>query len=307
MNKAIVFGGNGNLGFAIVKTLLSHNIETLSMARHTDKVDTIKNNLFKNIVVDANDLHMLDGNNLLVNFVKNSDCVFYYTAWKGHDRLRDGSLQEQMQNVTYVSDAIILASKLGCSKFVYAGTQDEAIFEYYLNNNIWKEKACPEHDVNYMSAKLACRDMNLLISYLNKIDYIHTRFSAVINSDLSGVGFIPNTLKKILQKEQYPDVVNQNPMEIISIEELAEAYYHIGLHGKNKANYYLGRGEVDCISNFFKRFEANVNNTTCDEDLKQNNFPISLLDTFNSNSLFNDTNFKFNKSFADISMEIINK
>lgn len=307
MNRAIVFGANGNVGLAIVKSLLNHNIETLALSRHTENLDTIDNDLLKSVVVSADDLPMIDGNSLLVNFVRGHDCVFYYTAWKGHDRLRNGTLEEQMKNVTYASDAIILASKLGCSKFVYVGTQDEAIFEYYLKDE-WKNSACPEQDVNYMSAKLAARDMNLLISYLNKIDYVHTRFSVVINKELEGVGFVPNTLKKIMNKESYPEVMNQNPMEIISLEELAEAYYHIGMHGKNKANYYLGCGDVDTIANFFTRFDALSNGKeVCSSCLKQNNFDKDLLKSFDSSQLFEDTNFKFKKNFNEFAKEIISK
>ncbi|SPT70864.1 NAD-dependent epimerase/dehydratase family protein [Anaerobiospirillum thomasii] len=307
MDRAIVFGANGNLGSAIVKALLSHNIETLALSRHTDRLDCIDSPIFRQAIVDAKDLSMIDGNTLLVNFVKGHDCAFYYTAWKGNERLRDGTLQEQMDNVTYVSDAIVLAAKLGCTKFIYTGTQDEAIFENYLKSE-WKTKACPEHDINYMSAKLAARDMNLLISYLNKIDYIHTRFSAVINTNLEGVGFIPNTLKKLMNNEPIPETVNNNPMEIISIDELAEAYYHLGLKGKNKANYYLGCGDVDTISNLFKRFVAIKDNKDLNSlNLQSTDFSKQLLQEYDPALLFKDTNFKFTKNFTQIAKEIVLK
>ena len=53
MDRAIVFGANGNLGSAIVKALLSHNIETLALSRHTDRLDCIDSPIFRQAIVDA--------------------------------------------------------------------------------------------------------------------------------------------------------------------------------------------------------------------------------------------------------------
>ena len=52
-----------------------------------------------------------------INWSVGSDCVFYHFAWSGSERLADGSIQEQFNNVTYSSKTLVIAKKIGCIKF----------------------------------------------------------------------------------------------------------------------------------------------------------------------------------------------
>ena len=91
-------------------------------------------------------------------------------------------------------------------------------------------------------------------AYIEKIDYIHTRLSVPLSPNLSVGGFISNTLKKIKNKESYEPAKNNQIYDIISISDVSEAYYRIGLYGKNKADYFIGSGIPTKLNDFFENF-----------------------------------------------------
>lgn len=316
MKRAIVLGATGYLGKALVATLVKHNIDVLATGRSSrDKAlehTELKHNKVQYLSFDANNILELQNNKEVQEFVT-QDTVCYNLIWRGNSRLRDGSLEEQLNNIEISTNAIVVSAKLGCSKFINVGTQDEEIFSNYINSDTWLEKAYGDNDLNYAASKLVARDMNEVTAYLNKIDYIHTRFSVVLDKSLSGVSFIAKTLMNIIKGQDYPKVQNQNPMEIILLEELAEAYYHIGLNGKNKANYYIGRGDTHTLEEYFASFyqikqqidKGNLDNLKSLMVKKTHNFSEGLLNTYNPSSLKEDTNFEISSDFIAITKTIL--
>ena len=129
--------------------------------------------------------------------------IFINSAWHGYKSLSDGNLSEQIENIYLSNDAIKLATQIGCNRFLHIGS----IFENYIDNfinNDWNTKTYNfKNQLNYSLAKNICRDFNRLVSYLEKIEYIHCSFSVFIDPELSGKGYIPSTLKKISKDLDY--------------------------------------------------------------------------------------------------------
>ncbi|AJC93647.1 NAD(P)-dependent oxidoreductase [Campylobacter volucris] len=299
MKNAIVFGATGYIGKALVEKLLSQNIKVLAIGRrnqyiqHTNLkyvyIDTILEVFFEQLMVMKNDF---------------KDAVFYNVAWSGLDRLTNGEIQDQVKNIAMSSKAIQFASKLGCSKFINIGSQEEAIFNDFISSEKWKTTTYTSSPIYYAGAKFANMEMLKLLAYLEKIDFINTRFSIVIDKTLSGVSFVAKNLKSIVDGEIPQEVRNTQPCEIIFFDELIESYYQIGKFGKNKADYYLGIGKVDVLANYLSSFYEYKTNSK--EYIQSKlNFDKKLLDTFDPSSLCKDTNFYFKKDFSQIMREIL--
>ncbi len=299
MKNAIVFGATGYIGRALVEKLLSKEVNVLALGR---KKQYLKHKNLKYIAINA-ELEIFFEQLLELRY-DYEDTVFYNVAWSGLDRLTNGEIQDQLKNITMSSKAIKFAAKFNCSKFINIGSQEESIFNYFVSTDSWKTISYTSSPIYYAGAKFANMEMLKLLAYLEKIDFVNTRFSIVIDKSLSGVSFVAKNLKEILNGGELQNIKNTQPCEIILLDELAESYYEIGKFGKNKADYYLGMGKPDILTNYllsFYYYKTDVKNYIQSE-MK---IDKKLLDTFDPSSLHKDTNFYFKKDFSQIMQEIL--
>ena len=287
MKKAIVSGSLGLVGRPVVNYLLDNGIDVLCLGRkNLNKYDinSYFNKRVKYIQLDMENIKNLSDKINQLNWEVGKECSFYNFAWSGVNKLTDGTLKNQLKNAIFSSLAVKSAKKIGCAKFINCGSVEENFHEWYLNNG----SSYFSSQEDYAIAKLASRDMCSTIAYLEKIDYVHTRLSVPLSPDLSKGGYISNTLKNIINNENYETPKNDQLYDIISTNDVARAYYLIGLNGKNKANYFIGSGNPSSLNNFFENFKLVVSGVA----VKETEVPSS--DTskfFNINDLYSDTGY----------------
>jgi nucleoside-diphosphate-sugar epimerase len=287
MKKAIITGSTGLVGQSLAKYLVNNQVDVLCLGRQDLSDEDVKKIFGKGLNYHQIDMknisHLADMINDL-NWKTDKNCVFYHLAWSGAQSLTDGSIEDQLQNVTFSSNAIKSAKKIGCLKFINSGTIEETYAEWYLN----KGSKFNSTQGNYAIAKLASRDMCFMTAYLEKIDYIHTRLSVPLSSDLSIGGYVPQTLKKIISNQDYDSPKNEQLFDIISTEDVALAYYLLGLRGLNKSNYYVGHGNPTKLSDYFSQYEKYIKGLSID---KLDYSHIFSYDFFKNNLLCYDTGF----------------
>lgn len=292
MNKAIVTGATGLIASGVVECLLENGVEVVALGRRN--------------ISDSRIAHLADNSNLTYlqlemaaiedlskllkenNWEVGSECVFYHFAWSGDSRLADGSVQDQFNNVTYSSNAVVLAKELGCKKFINTGSQEERFVDKYLANH-WDKQAYHTNMGVYGSAKVASRDMCLLLAYLHKIDYVHTRISVIAEESMETNNYVNSVLKKILNQESIDAPMNNQLFDFISKEDCAKAYYHLGLSGKNKGDYFLGTNPMT-LHEFFNNFSKAANGNTMLEVPSSEGFILEKSD-FDNSVLIKDTGF----------------
>ena len=148
---------------------------------------------------------------------------------------------------------------------------------------------------NYAVSKIASRNMCKLLAYLNKIDYVHTRISAVIDKDLKGQGYISNVFKKIINNESYEKPLNEGLFDIIDLEDVANAYYLLGINGKNKIDYFIGSGSPQKLVDYFEGFYNFLKHGKIIPQKKYKEFEF-----FNVSDLKKDTKLDLTDSFINI-------
>jgi nucleoside-diphosphate-sugar epimerase len=294
MKKAIITGSTGLIASGVVQFLLNSKIEVLALGRKVIKDSRISHlsdhpNLTY-VQLEMSEIRTLPTLLKDVSWVPGPDCVVYHFAWSGSSRLTDGSIKDQFINVTHSSNVVLVAKELACIKVINAGSQEEAFIDNYLASK-WTDQAYHSNTYLYGSAKVAARDMCLLLSYLHKIDYIHTRISVVIEESLATNNYIQSTLKKIVKNEAFEPPSNNQLFDFISKEECARIYYLLGQRGKNKANYFIGTGAPMTLSDYFSGVSAKVSGLKIQKDTKSKNI-IGETEDFNSSTLVHDINFK---------------
>jgi UDP-glucose 4-epimerase len=298
MKKAIVVGANGYIGNDLVKELLKNNIEVLAITRLPDELffkNFDKGQNLSHIRLDLKDVFLLSEKIAEKEWIVGEECVFYNFSWLGDKKLMDGTIENQLSNVTFLANSVKVASEIGCIKFINSGSIEETIAQNYLEQS-WGKKFFLSGNDNYAISKIASRDMCKLLGYLYKIDYVHTRFSAVIDFNLNGTGYISNTIKSILNGSndfQYPS--NENLFDIIDLKDLSKAYYLLGIYGKNKLDYFIGSGSPQKLNDYFDTF-SNFKNSK--EIIQKKQYKNTV--DFNPELLLRDTGLDLSNSFTNL-------
>lgn len=300
MKRAIVTGSTGLVGSSVVKYLLEKKISVLALGRNKLSSENLIEKFGQYVQylnIEMDDIESLPQKIKTIDFQIGQECVFFNFAWGGNNSLTDGEFEKQFRNSINSSNAVKIASILGCSKFVNCGTIQESIAELSIKNN----SKFNNSQRDYSISKIASRDMCLIIAYLEKIDYIHTRLSVPINPNLINSGYIPNVLSNIMNGKEYSKPQNDQLFDITHIDDVSKAYYLIGINGKNKSDYYIGPSLPMTLSDYFKIAENFYNHDEFKMKINLSNQTI-----FNNRSLLDETNFRFSYDFINILKRIKN-
>lgn len=298
MKKAIITGATGLVGSEVARYLASSGVNVLCLGQQ--RLDQSKilqlfgtGVAYMNLKMD--EMSMLPSRLEEISWLPDSATVFFNFAWRGHQSLTDGSFADQIDNATHAADAVRVAKRLGCIRFVNAGTLEESFIESFLQGS------CDVLDIsnqtNYALAKLASRDMCKVVAYLEKIDYIHTRLSVPLTPDLSRGTYIATTFKKIMQGQPYEAPQNKGLFDIILTDDVARAYYMIGNKGRNKGDYFIGTSKPATLAQYFAQFEKMVQGMPVQLNETFSEHDIQLFSTY---SLYQDTGFVASSGFEKI-------
>ena len=298
MKKAIITGSNGFVGSAVVSELLKNDIEVLALGRKSS-TKLVKTNNYTYLQIDLRDIDSLPEKIQKLGWKPGESCIFYNFSWSGANGLTDGTIKDQIKNITYSAKSVIAAKKIGCTKFINVGTMEETFMEKFLDFD-WKNKNYHSGQDIYAISKVGSRDMCKLNAYLNKIDYVHTRFSVFIDEHLSANSYVHKVLRNIKNGKEYNTPQNKELFDIISLKEGAIAYRLIGETGINNADYFIGSGDPKPLFYYFEKFKkvvSGLDNKKID-DLDFND-KILTPNSFCIKKLIKDTGFMPKISFED--------
>ena len=298
MKKAIIAGATGLVGMAVARHFSSLGIEVLCLGRQPLSTEDIPRHFGVGSMylrMEMENIASLAERVDLLAWSPGPECVFFNFAWRGREKLTDGSFGDQVNNVVHAADAVRSARQLGCMKFVNAGTLAETFVEQFLAG-----KRCDPFQsaqADYALAKLASRDMCRMVAYLEKIDYVHTRLSIPLAPDLSRGTYVATTLNKIAEGKSYDAPTDNQLCDIVFIDDVVRAYYLIGLSGRNKADYFIGSSRPATLGQYFERFERLVQGNRSDvADTEVAKRP----DLFDTETLYQDTGFVASTRLRDI-------
>lgn len=239
MKRVVITGANGMLGASLVRELLANGIEVLALVRkgERNRQNLPSHPLLKTVECGLADFAGFDG----LPGDKSYD-IMYHFAWAGAfgPGRDDAFLQES--NIRHTLDAISLAKRLGCARFVGAGSQAE-----YGSPPEGQPLApdTPTHPLTgYGMAKLSAGLLGRLHARNLGLSFVWTRILSVYGPMEKPHSLTMGTIIRLLGGEETHFTKGEQEWDFLFCEDAARAFRLMGEKGRDGATYVLGSGRT---------------------------------------------------------------
>ncbi|MFZ2539711.1 MAG: NAD(P)-dependent oxidoreductase [Oscillospiraceae bacterium] len=290
INTVVVTGATGFIGGALTKKLLQQGKKVYAVDIDESKLEQLKQ--YGNVVpVKA---YFEDYQNMH-NLIKDDIDVFYHFAWQGvfGEAFKDYELQ--LSNAKYTCDAICVATRLNCKKFVFAGTVNEYEIKKYLD----KEYFEPRFTCVYSTSKLASEMICKTLAFNNGIEY-NAGLVSMVYGEYNMSKMLPYVLIKHLVDNIRPKLVEgNNKYDLVYIDDVVNAFLAIGEKGLNMKSYYIGHRKLKTFKDIVIDIKDVLNpdmKLLFGEFKDTSDMDYSLIDL---DALYNDTGFECQSDFKE--------
>lgn len=248
--KVVITGASSPLGRALIDELLEHGCEILAICR--------KNSERKNKIPYAKEVNVVECDLCgLANFQTDATYdVFYHFAWvsTAGNEARD-AVDAHVDNIKYTMDAVNLAYRLGCRRFVGAGSQAEfGRVNVPLNADL---STRPESA--YGMAKLCAGQMSRLRCEQLGMEHIWTRILSVYGAYDSDKTLVMSVIKNLMKGNHVSCTNGEQIWDFLYSKDAAKALWLLGEHGKSGKTYVLGSGEGRSLREYIEIIRTIVN------------------------------------------------
>lgn len=292
MKKVIVTGASGFIGKALVKKLLKKNVEVWAIVRNKKKLNDIEvTSKLKIIESELKEYKDLDK-----KISENNFDIFFHLAWDGVYGESFFDYEKQINNIKYGCDALEVARKLNCKKFIFTGTFVEYEVRQYIENNTCNLRIATIYGMSKLSTELFIKTL------VNK--YKDIEYNIIYPTQVYGEGDKSRMLSRILIENL---ILGNSPRlstgnffyDWIYIEDLIEGIIAVGEKGKNTKSYYIGNKKIYLFKDIVKKVRDIINPKIT---LKFGEYPDSALidyDKIDLEELYRDTGFEVKSNFED--------
>lgn len=291
MKKVIITGANGFVGSALTRELVKNNILVYALDLAGNNFNLPASPLVKFVPFDLAD------SDAVINYIDERDLdVFYHLAWAGSAGAARADVELQLKNAKWTTDCIKVAKKLGCRKFVCAGSimEDETVAA------IAKQGNQPGLGYIYGSGKLVAHAMSMPVAAAENIDIIWTKITNAYGAGEKSPRFINTTLRKIINKEPLTFTSGTQNYDFIYIDDVARAFYLIGKNGKAYHQYLIGSSNAKPLKEFVLEIKEAVAPET---EFVFGDVPFTGVDlhlsAFDCSQTEKDTGFRASVSFKE--------
>lgn len=235
MERAIISGATGAVGTAIISELVKHGSEVLVLCREGSK----RNNRIPQHELVHQKYCSLDQLTLLEPDEKQYD-VFYHLAWEGTTGTARDNMHLQNRNVKYALDAVSLAKRFGCKRFIGVGSQAE----YGRVEGVIKPDTPTFPTMGYGIGKLAAGLMTRQYAHQLGLEHIWVRIVSVYGPNDGPQSMVMSTIDK-LQAGEIPQLTKGEQMwDYLYSGDAGKAFVLLGNKGIDGKTYVLGSGNV---------------------------------------------------------------
>lgn len=241
--KAIVTGASGFVGSALTKELLKNNIEVLCIDMNFVPGRIPDDNRIKKLSLSIENIEELE------NEVTNGEYeLFYHFAWVGSAGPLRIDENVQIKNAVWNVKCLRLAQHIGCKKFIVAGS----IMEYEVQAAVYSQESKPGMGYIYGVGKVLAHELCKPIANQLGIDLVWAYITNAYGVGECSPRFINSTLRKINANERLEFTAGTQNYDFVYIDDVAEAFYLLGINGKANKGYIIGSGNAKPLKEFIE-------------------------------------------------------
>ena len=246
MKRAIITGGTGMLGIALIKQLVKQNIDVTVIVRPNSRRIT-------RIPKDPK-IHVIDC--LLVDLLTLKDQLmgkydwFFHFAWDGTFGDSRNNMYLQNKNIKATLDAVELAHSLSCELFLGAGSQAEYGRVMNTEKISSKTPVCPEN--GYGIAKLCAGQMSRIMCDQYGIRHVWMRIFSIYGPNDGMHTMVMSGMHQMLKHQRPQYTKGEQMWDYLYCDDAANAFYLAAQKGKPGAVYCLGSGKVRLLADYIK-------------------------------------------------------
>lgn len=250
MKRVVITGATSSIGISLIEECIKNNVEVLVLARGTsNRLKYIpKSNL---ITIKECDLTVIKN----FEYDKTFD-VFYHLGWAYTSREDRNNIKLQEENIKYSIDAMDLAKRLGCKKFIGAGSQAEygQHLDYKTRHNSIANPIDAYGICKYTTGKL----LSIQASKFN-MDFAWIRIFSVYGKYDENDTMISTAISKIKENKYCAFTPAEHIWDYLYSEDAGRALYLLGEKLVGNKVYCLGSGQGRPLKEYIEIIKNLVN------------------------------------------------
>ncbi len=240
--KAIITGATGFAGKWLVDELLSQGDDITVIVRDKGRVPKEWAGSVHIVEAPLGQLQLLEAD----DFTGGDSDIFFHFAWDGTSGDRRADISLQLHNVEFACEAVGLAKRLHCRRFVNAGS----IMEYEAMQYVPSDGSKPGMGNIYSTAKLAADFMSKAMASQAGLEYINAVISNIYGPGERSARFLNATLRKMLKNEEVPLTHGEQLYDFIYASDAAKAIVLAAKNGVGNTSYYIGNARQRKLREF---------------------------------------------------------
>lgn len=269
MKKVVITGATSMIGIALIKECIRNDIEVLAIVRRqsTNLGRLPKSSLIKICECDLDELGKFECLNEKYD-------VFYHLAWDYTSKLnRDNPVLQEL-NIKYTLDAVELARKLGCSKFIGAGSQAE----YGRVNHMITPDTKVEPLISYGMAKYAAGKLSKKLCEHYKIIHIWGRIFSVYGQYDNAGTMLVYAIDQFLKNEPAKFSAATQLWDYLYEDDAGKIFYLLGKCVEESEVYCIASGKARCLKEYIMELVDCFEGVTQYEfaNLQEDEHPLAL-------------------------------
>lgn len=240
IKHALVTGGTGVTGNALVRYLLQQNIKVTALVRPMSfRRKYLPEGAEGLEIIDCG---MEDYRSIDEQLQDKTFDVFFHLSWDGSTGKQKvgnrNNFKLQNQNVSYALDAVELCHRLKCPVFVMTGSQAA----YGRKEYAIAETEAKQPENGYGMAKLCAEGMTRLLCKEYGIRHIWPILFSVYGPNDATESLIDTSIRKLLAGETLPYTAGEQEWDYLYSYDAARALLLLAEHGEDGEVYHVANG-----------------------------------------------------------------
>lgn len=249
--RAIVTGATGFVGQWLVKELCDGGYDVTVIVRNAGKVPAEWSGRIEIVECSLEEYKNIQEK----DFQYDSYDLFFHLAWAGTAGQERADYDMQLRNVYAACEALYLAKRLKCRRFINAGS----LMEYDVMEYLPQDGAEPAAGYIYGISKLTADFMLKTLAVKEEIEYIN-----VIISNIYGVGeesarFLNQLLRKLLGNQRIALTSGEQLYDFIYVTDAVRGIVCAAQNGENNSVYYIGNKDPQPLKRYILQTKELLN------------------------------------------------